>query len=161
MVYGRLAPFSRFPVTAGLVYPKYFDPGSGNGTRRMLGLGVAASIASDAVWELMWSAPLSIPTGTMKLELWLRTSATTGNARANPKWDGVALSANPGAATLNAEGVVTVTANSTQYAPTVSKVTLDATTLQAGEILAMNLTFETASWTLGSESVWVPWLIWE
>ena len=90
-----------------------------------------------------------------------RTSATTGNTKVNPKWDGVAVNANPAAATLSAEGVTTTAANGTAYVPTQIKIDLDATAISAGEILAMHLVFETASWTLAAVSGWQAWIIWE
>jgi hypothetical protein len=161
MAAGRLSPFSKYPLTSGLVYPKIWDPGAGAGVRQMEGLGVAASLASDATWALFWALPASLPSGQCKLELMFRTSATTGNTKVNPKWDSVAYTENPAAETLSAEGVVTTAAAGTANVMTQIKINLDALSPVASHMLIMHLVFETASWTLAAESVWVPWLIWE
>ena len=161
MAFGRLAPYSKFPLTTGNTYPLFYDPAAGAGARQEEMMGVAASIAADSTWVLMWAMPPTLPSGTMKLELRFRTSATTGNTKVNPKWDGVAINASPAAATLSAEGTTTTAAAGTAHVPTQIKINLDATSIAAGEILAMHLVFETASWTLAAQSGWQAWIIWE
>src|SRR5215471_2549228 len=105
MAYGRIAPFSRFPAApGGLAYPKFYNTAGGNGAWRMLGLGIAGGLASDSWWELFFSAPVSIPTGQLKLELWSRANASTGVLRPNPYWVSVSMGQNPGAVTCVAQG---------------------------------------------------------
>lgn len=162
MAYGRLAPFSRYPAGGGATtYPKFYNTGSGVGNWRMLGIGVAASITSDAWWELFWAVPTALPTGTPKLELWSRANATTGAAKINPYWTGVNMGASPHNITHNPEGTTTITWT-TAHVVMQTKITLDASAaLTAGQILSMALRFEGVGWTLAQESVWIPWLIWE
>lgn len=162
MAAGRLAPFSRIPATAGRVFPRV-HVGATNG-KMDEGMGVQASVGADSTWELRFAMPMSIPSGTLKLELLALANATSGNAKVNPKW--VAISAaggNPDTASRVAEGTTTITwgaGDNDDYKQT--KITLDATTLPAaGEILVMDLVFETSSWTLAQISTWQAFLIWE
>ena len=41
------------------------------------------------------------------------------------------------------------------------KITLDADTPVAGEVIVLDLVFETASWTLAQVSTWQPTVIFE
>lgn len=160
MAGGPLFPCSAFPVSSNV-----FDNihvGGGANSKHDSGLGVAASIAADSIWRLRFQMPPTLPSGTGKLRLLALANATSGNARVNPKWASVAPEESPSGATLNAEGATTLswsTGDNDQYKEL--KVTLDADTLVAGEVVAMDLTFETASWTLAQISTWQAAIIWE
>ena len=56
----------------------------------------------------------------------------------------------PASASLNAEGVMTVTFATTAYRLTEVTVTMDADTFVANELIMVDLVGETASWTLAS-----------
>ena len=158
---GPIFPNSAYPVTAGNVFPN-FHVGAGANSKHDEGMGVAASIAADSTWRLRFQMPPTLPTGTGKLRLLALANATSGAAKVNPKWVSVAVEENPSSATPVAETVQTVTwaaGDNDQYKEL--KVTLDADTLVAGEIVVMDLVFETASWTLASVSTWVASIIWE
>lgn len=106
--------------------------------------------------------PPTLPTGTGKLRILALANATSGNAKPNVKWASVAPEEDPSSATLNAEGVGTLTwgaGDNDQYKEL--KVTLDADTLVASEMVVMDLVFETASWTLAQVSTWIVSVIWE
>jgi hypothetical protein len=106
--------------------------------------------------------PPTLPSGTAKLRKRARANATSGNAKVNVKWCSVAMEEDPDDITLNAEGVETVTwgaSDDNQYKE--SKTTLDADTVVAGEILRVQLVFETASWTLAQISGWLASVWWE
>ncbi len=156
---GPIFPFSAKPATAGRVFPNF--GGSGPDTE---GLGVEASLGADSIWKLRFAMPPTLPTGTCKLVLHALANATANVARVNPKWamcpaDGTT---SPDGVAVNAEGVQSVTwaageANELKEL----KVTLDAVTVVAGQWIVMDLTFETASWTLAAVSTWIPFIIWE
>ena len=115
-----------------------------------------ASVDADATWELRFKMPPTLPTGTGKLSLIPLADAVTGNAKVNPKWASVAIGEDPSSATLNAEGTTTITWSTNdddEYQE--AKVTLDADTLVANEMVVMDLVFETASWTLAVISTWI------
>lgn len=159
---GPIYPYSAIPVTADRVFPYVIVPGSGTWTHEM-GMGVQASLGADAIWRLAFEMPpTELPSGTGKLRLRARANAATGVAKVNPKWASVAMTENPAAATLQAETVQTVTwSTGDEYKYKELKVNLDADTLIAGEIAVVDLTFETASWTLAQISLWLASIIWE
>lgn len=146
---------------SGRLFPN-FHVGAGANSKHDGGIGVAASLASDSIARLRFQMPPTLPSGTGKLRLLALANATSGAAKVNPKWASVAVEEDPSSATLNAEGTGTVTwasGDNDQYKEL--KVDLDADTLVAGEIVAMDLTFETSSWTLAQVSTWIPSIIWE
>jgi len=161
MAGGPIFPNSAFPVTAGRVFPN-FHVGAGANSKHDEGLGVEASVGADSTWRLRFQMPPTLPSGTGKLRLLALANATSGVAKVNPKWVSVAVEEDPSSATLVAETVQTVTwaaGDNDQYKEL--KVTLDADTLVAGEIVVMDLVFETASWTLAAVSTWIASIIWE
>lgn len=160
MAGGPIFPHSAFPVdTAGRLFPNFYVGGGAN-SKQDGGMGVEASLDADAIWRLRFQCPPTLPTGTGKLMLRALANATSGAAKVNPKWASVAASESPSAATLNAEGTTTVTWTAVDvYMET--KVTLDADTLVGGEVVVMDLTFETSSWTLAQVSTWQVYILWE
>ena len=159
MAGGPYPAFSAIPVTSARTFPNIV---TGNGEK---GMGVEASVGADSIWRLRFQLPGTLPTGTCKLLLVTRAAAATGNAKVNPKWASVAALESPDAASLQAEGTTTI-AWTTGYDASngvyvVTKITLDADTPVAGEIIAMDLTFETASWTLAARSTWQAFVIFE
>lgn len=162
MAGGPIFPHSAFPVDAGKVFER-IHVGGGANSKHDVGMGVMASVDADATWRLRFAMPpTSLPSGTGKLRLLALAAATSGDAKINPKWASVAVEESPSGATLNAEGTTTLTwgaGDTDQYKET--KITLDADTLVAGEIVAMDLVFETTSWTLAVFSNWIASIIWE
>jgi len=161
MTGGPIFPHSAYPVTAGRVFPN-FHVGAGANSKHDEGLGVEASVGADSTWRLRFQMPPSLPAGTGKLRLLALANATSGAAQVNPKWASVAAEEDPSSATLNAEGTGTITwgaGDNDQYKEL--KVTLDADTLVASEIVVLDLVFETTSWTLAQVSTWIATIIWE
>jgi len=161
MAGGPLFPNSAYPVTSSRVFPN-IHVGAGSNSKHDEGLGVEASVGADATWRLRFHMPPTLPSGTGKLRLLALANATSGVAKVNPKWASVAVEEDPSSATLNAEGTSTVTwgaSDNDQYKEL--KVTLDADTLVASEVVVMDLVFETSSWTLAQVSTWIPTIIWE
>ncbi len=159
---GPIFPHSAFPVTSGRVFPN-FHVGAGANSKHDEGLGVEASVGANSTWRLRFMMPpSSLPTGTCKLRLLALANATSGDAKVNPSWASVAVEESPSGATLNAEGTSTLTwgaSDNDQYKEL--KITLDADTPVAGEIIALDLVFETSSWTLAQVSTWQAAVIWE
>jgi hypothetical protein len=125
-------------------------------------MGVEASVGADSTWELRFEMPQVLPSGTAKLRLRALADAVTGAAKVNPKWASVAMGEDASSATLNAEGTGTITWSTNdddEYQELI--ITLDADTVVADEIIAMNLVFETSSWTLAVVSTWFASIIWE
>ena len=159
---GPIFPYSAYPVTSGRVFPN-IHVGAGGNSKHEMGLGVEASLGADAIWRLRFMMPPSaLPSGTCKLRLLALANATSGDAKINPKWASVAVGESPDTATLNAEGTGTVTwgaGDNDDYKEL--KVTLDADTPVAGEMIVMDLTFETSSWTLAQVVTVTAAVIWE
>jgi hypothetical protein len=163
MTYGPIYPCSAVPITTDRVFDYVYAGASSSGVKYENLMGVQASVGADATWALMYEMPGTIPSGTLKLRLRARANTATNSAKVNPKWVAVAMGAAPDAATVVAEGTNTLTwaaSDNDKYKEL--KISLVATTLPtAGQILVMNLVFETSGWTLNVISGWHAPLIWE
>lgn len=154
-------PSSAVPVTADRVFP-YIYVGDGANSQHEETLGVEASVGADSTWRLRFDMPPTLPAGTAKLRLLALADAVSGAAKVNPKWASVAAGEDPSSATLNAEGTSTITWSTNdddEYQEL--KITLDADTVVASEVIVMDLVFETTSWTLAVISGWKAAVIWE
>jgi len=172
---GPLLPYSAYPVSS-LVFPSV-HVGAGANSKHDVGLGVVASPGTDSIWRLRFQLPPVLPSGTGKLRLLGLANATAGAIRVNPKWVCVAVGESPSGATLNAEGTTPDARAGAAGSPGASdtlvwgagdndqyleaKWTLNADTLVAGEIVVMDLTFETSGWTLAQVLTCIPSLVWE
>lgn len=158
MAGGPVWPHSSHPDVNGRVFP---GPHIGATNSAIdFGMQVEASLGADSIWHLRFQVPEILPSGTGKLRLLALAANSTQVARVNPKWVSAALTQNPDTLTRNAEGVQSITwTASDAYLET--KITLDADTIVAGEIIVMDMTFETASWTLSDVSTWWASIIWE
>ena len=158
---GPIFPYSAYPVTAGNVFPN-IHVGAGANSKHEEGLGVAASIAADSIWRMRVQLPPELPSGTCKLVLRALANATSGAAKVNAKWASVANGEDPSSAALQAEGTTTLTwaaGDADKYKQT--SIVLDADTPVAGEVLVIDLVFETTGWTLAQVSTWAVFVIWE
>ncbi len=158
---GPIFPFSAYPVTTDRVFSNV-HVGAGSNSKHTVGLGVQASVGADSIWRLRFRMPpTALPTGTCTLNLEALANATTGNAKINPKWASVAVEEAPDVATLQAEGVSTLSwsAGDNDQIKSVT-ITLDADTPVAGEWIVMDLTFATSSWTLAQISTWTAFITW-
>lgn len=156
-----LRPFSCYPANASNTYFGLYT-GAGANSKNESGMGVIASLPGDSKWQLRFELPGVIPAGTAKLRLLALANAAAGDAKVNPQWASVAVGEDPSSATLNAEGTQTATwgvGDEDKYKQV--KVDLDADTLVAGEILVLDLVFETTGFTLAAESIWQASVIWE
>ncbi len=116
--------------------------------------GVQASVGADTTWRLEWDLPWgALPSGTLKLLLRLRTAATGGNCKVNPKW-------NCGASGTDIDAMTMITPAANAYKQIETSITLVASTALHSNTLYMNLVFETASWTCASITGWSPLLYW-
>jgi len=168
MAGGPFFPNSAYPTTSN-AFPNIYVGGGAN-SKHEEGLGVAASLGADTIWRLRFQMPTTLPTGTATFRLLALANATAGVARVNPKWVSVAVGESPSAATPLAESVTPTsqagqaggsgatltwgTGDADQYVE--ARWTMDADTVVAGEIIVMDLTFETASWSLAQVSTWIP-----
>lgn len=160
---GPIYPASAFPVTSGFVFPGC-HVGAGANSKQDCGLQVtdATTLTSDAIWRLRFWMPPTLPSGTCKLKIWALANATSNAVKINPKWAMVDAEADPSSATLNAEGTSTITwaaGDNDQYKEL--KITLDAVTVNASQMMVMDLTFEDTSFTLAVVSTYHVAVIWE
>jgi len=162
MAGGPVYPMSTFPVTADVVFANVHE-GDGANSKQDIGLGVEASVNPDGIWRLRFPMPVVIPSGSPKLRIIMLADAVTGAAKINPKWTSVAMGVDPSSATLTAEGTFTFTWSTNdddEYQELV--IDLDGTTAPAAEeIVIMDLTFETTSWTLAQILTCYPSIFWE
>jgi len=164
-----IRPYSAIPVTAGMVYGCLIDGDE------LLCVTTATLLTSDAIWRLGFEMPPTLAVGcTYKLQLDMKATAATGVIRINPKWNTWAPGVTRTSLTLNAEGVApdsvtgaagsgdTVTLSTGDSDQLIRiKWTLNASTVTAGQRIAMDLTFEDTSTTLAVQSGYAPSLICE
>lgn len=161
MAGGPLLPSSVYLGGAsGNLFPNFYIPATNtNGAGALEGIGVVASLGSDASAILQFNLPESIPTGTAKLRLLAWANATTGTAKVTVKDGQTAVGSNIGATTLSSETQVSQ-AWTTADVIVENKVTL-TTSPTANDILTVNVTFNTSGWTLATASTWQVSLVWE
>ena len=162
MAGGPLDAYSVYPATVtGEVFADVYTAAGAN-SPDTVGWGLEASLGADATLGCKFRMPPSLPTGTAKLVLTAQADAATGAVKVNPKWRSVAIEEDPSDTALNAEGTSTLTwATGDEDVLKELKVTLDADTVVAGEIIVMDLVFETSGTTLAQLSVWNFSIIWE
>ncbi len=101
---GPIFPNSAYPAnSSGLLFPNFYAGGGGNVAPHDEGLGFAASLSSNAYWELRFACPPTVPTGTLKLRLLFLANATSGIALLAVKDAAVPPANSPSAATLTNE----------------------------------------------------------
>ena len=158
---GPLYPHSIYPVTTGQLFPNVHAAASGTSIHDE-GLGVQASVTSNATWRLRYQMPPTLPSGAPKFLIRSIANAAAGVAKLNMQWAMVPASASPGAQTLNAEGTTTITWNTNSadiYIET--KVSADAGTVNAGQAMAVDAVWESSGWTLAAVSTHQIFVIWE
>ncbi len=156
-----IRPTSCVPVTTDRVFANV-HVGAGSNSKHTEGFGVQASVGADSTWRFRFPMPKVLPSGTCKLKGFAIANATSGAAKFNPKWASVADQEAPDTATLNAEGVQTITwaggdADTFQF----FVVMLDADTPVGNEIIVMDVVFETSGFTLAQISTWDFWVEFE
>ena len=160
---GPIYPCSAYPVDAGLVFESV-HVGAGSNAKQDVGWGVtdATTLISNATWRLRFGIPPKLPTGTCKFRLWSLANATSGVLKFGVGWASVAAEESPSAATLSTEGTQTITwASCDNDAYKLTDVTLDASTVVAGEMLVLDLVFEDTGTTLAVSSTHYATIIWE
>jgi hypothetical protein len=162
MAGGPIYPSSPYPADAsGRLFAGFYAGGGGNLAPHDQGLGVKASLDADAVWELRFPMPPTIPSGTFKLRLLALANATSGSAKLTVSDGHCAAGSSPSAASLTAESQATVTwstGNNDQYMET--KIALSATP-NGNDMLVAAIKFQTSGWTLAAVSYWLVSIIWE
>ncbi len=134
--------------------------GGSNSRRFMPMWAVEASLGANAdVW--LYFICQSAASSTLKLELIGVADATTGVARVNVSWAAATMPENFDSLSLTAEGAQSITwaaGEDEEFKST--KITLDAATAPAaGQMLVVQVRFETSSWTLSDKSYWSAHLI--
>ena len=117
--------------------------------------GIVASLGANVDVHAVWKVQTA-PSATLKLALYGLANATTGVAKFNLSWAAANVGENFDTVSLTAEGTTTITwstGNNDDVLET--KITMDAATAPtAGQLLFLQMRFETASWTLAQLSYW-------
>lgn len=159
MAGGPISPSSVYVGgAAGNLFPNFYAGGGGNASSHDEGIGVIASLGSNAVAELRFPMPSVIPSGTLKLMV--RGIGAGANTAKFTVSDGSCGSGtSPSGLTLTAETQSSVTFTSAdQYIDT--KVTL-TTSPTANQTLVVAITFNNTGWTVSVVSTWLVWVLWE
>ena len=161
MAGGPILPSSVYLGGAsGLLFPNFYIPATNtNAAGALEGVGVIASLTSDAPAILQFNMPESIPTGTFKLRVLAMANATSGVAKLTVSDKNVAAGASLGTSTLNAETQLSQTW-ATADILVENKITL-TTSPTANDIVTVKAVFNTTSWTLAAASTWQFSLVWE
>lgn len=161
---GPIDPYSIVPRAgaAGKAWVAPYDSASATGVQGELGIRVIESLGADAIVDLFYHLPPTLPSGQAYLKVIARAPATSGNAKWNVAWLVAGAGDDPGAMSLNGEGTQTTTwaaGDSDEYKE--ADINLDAVTLTGGgKRLCVRLTMETSSWTLAQKSGWWLPLYW-
>jgi hypothetical protein len=161
MAGGPILPSSIYLGGAsGNLFPNFYIPATNtNAAGALEGIGVVASLGSDAAAVLQFNMPESIPTGTLKLRCLAMANATSGVAKLTVKDKNVAAGASLGTSTLNSETQLSQTW-ATADILVENKITL-TTSPAANDIVTVVPTFNSTSWTLTAVSTWQFSLVWE
>jgi len=138
--------------------------GGGSNAHRQEAVTVEASLSADTITRYRFEVPPVLPSGTAKLRLLLMASAEAGIAKIDPSWASVAIGEDASVATLQSEGVQSVTwAGGDIDVFKEAKITLDAPpeVVTAKEFIVMRLTFVNSGWTLAAQMACIPSIIWE
>ena len=161
MAGGPILPSSLYLGGAsGNLFPNFYIPATNTNTAGALeGIGVVASLGSDAPAVLQFNLPESIPTGALKLRCLAMANATSGVAKLTVSDGQTAAGSNIGATTLTAETQLSQTW-ATADIIVENKITL-TTSPSANDILTILANFNTSGWTLAAVSTWQFSLVWE
>ena len=161
MAGGPILPSSLYLGGAsGNLFPNFYIPATNTNTAGALeGIGVVASLGSDAPVVLQFNLPESIPTGALKLRCLAMANATSGVAKLTVSDGQTAAGSNIGATTLTAETQLSQTW-ATADIIVENKITL-TTSPSANDILTILAKFNTSGWTLAAVSTWQFSLVWE
>lgn len=152
------SPFALLGVpglpSAGRIYPRPLVGGTNSRVFTPM-FAVEASLGANANVHLHYLC-LTAPANTLKAQVIAAANATSGNARLNISWAAMTLPENFDTLSLSAEGVQSIAWGAgNAYELLSTKITLDAATAPtAGQVVVVQLGFETASWTLAAESFW-------
>jgi hypothetical protein len=157
---GPIGPSSVYLLSAsGNLFPNFYAGGGGNASSHDEGIGVVASLGSDATAELRFPMPPSIPTGTLKLMVRGMGGASSQVAKFQVSDASCGSGVSPSALTLTSETASSVTMTSVdQYNDT--KVSL-STSPAGNDDLVVALKFQTSGWTVATVTTWQVWALWE
>ena len=145
---------------SGNLFPNFYIPATNtNAAGALEGVGVVASLGTDAAAVLQFNLPESIPTGTLKCRCLAMANATSGVAKLTLSDGQTAAASSIGATTLTGDTQVSQTW-ATADILVENKVTL-ATSPTANYILTVLATFNHTSWTLAAVSTWQFSIVWE
>jgi hypothetical protein len=157
-----------YPATTGRAFANVHES-AGSGVKHFSGWGVCpgtgadcATTTADTTWELVaWDIPPVLPSGTATLRCWAIANDASGVAKVNWKWNTCASEVDCSGVTLNAEGTSTVTwttGDADQLK--LLDITMDASTLTAGQPVVGKLVFEATGWTETKVSTWNCSIVW-
>jgi len=165
MAGGPILPTSIYLGGAsGNLSPTFYTSGAGTTTvnSTIEGVGVVASLGSDASAVMQFNMPEVLPAGTLKLRVLALANATSGVAKLDIIDGRTPAGSNIANATFTTEaGSPTISQTwATADILVENKVTLTQQPT-ANDIYTVVATFRTASWTLAATSVWQFSLVWE
>ncbi|CAM6003249.1 unnamed protein product [Sphagnum balticum] len=104
MAGGPITPSSIYlGAASGNLFPNFYTGGGSNASPTEQGIGVVASLGSDAVAMLRFPMPPTIPSGTLKLRNLMLANATSGTIKYTVSDINVAATGDPSNATMNSE----------------------------------------------------------
>lgn len=162
MAGGPIAPSSIYLGGAsGNLFPYFYTGAGANAAPTEEGIGVIASLGSDATVHLRFPVPPTVPTGTLKLRSLLLANATSGTAKFTIKDGTCPAGTSPSGVTLTSETQSSVTwgaGDNDKYKEV--KTTLTASPA-GNDVLVVAVTFNTTSWTLAQILCAIHTIIWE
>lgn len=162
MAGGPIGPSSVYLGGAsGNLFPNFYIGAGANASPADEGIGVVASLGADAVAQLRFPMPSSIPTGTLKLMVRMLANATSGTVKFTVSDNSCGTGVSPSGLSLTAETQSSATwaaGDNDKYKDV--KVTL-TTSPAANDSLVVAITFNTTNWTLAQILTCLVWVLWE
>lgn len=158
MAGGPITPSSTYLGGAsGNLFPNFYSGGGGNASPVEEGIGVVASLGSNATAQLRFPMPPTIPSGTLKLRNLMLANATTGTVKYTVQ--DINVAADPSSAALNSETQSSATISA---ADTYTEVKTPLTSIPSGnDMLVVAVTFDATGWTLAQVLTCIFTIIWE
>ncbi len=160
MAGGPIFPNSIYHTdTTGRTFPNFYSGGGGNASPVDEGIGVKASLDADAVVQLRFAIPPTVPSGTLKLRALHLANATSGTIKYTISDKNVAAGSSPSAATLTAETQSSFTFTTVDIYNEV-KTTLTSSP-SGNDMLVVAVKYQTSGYTLAQVLTSIFTLIWE
>lgn len=163
MAGGPIGPYSALPLDDNAWVAPFAGAGSTTDDTNACIVGQASDFSADTeVFSLQFRMPETLPSGTGKLRIISRTSATSGVTALTVKWKSIDDTQDPSTVSWFTEGdtEADITAPGTTNLRESTDVTLDADTIVASETIYMVIEVDDSAHTIAADTALEFWIVW-